>query len=67
MVTTTAVVTTDCLLAVCSQALLEVERKKVAEAGLASKAEMHLLQKEIAMLQQAVTDKDDLYFDLKVR
>lgn len=38
----------------------------MAEAGLSQKSELHLLHKEIAMLQLALTDKDDLYIDLKV-
>ena len=45
---------------------MEVERERVQDSGTRHKTQTHLLQKEIAMLHNVMTDKDDIFLDMKV-
>jgi hypothetical protein len=49
------------------QGELEVERQRVADAGRRQKAEMIIMQKEVALLTETITEKEDQAIDLRVR
>ena len=48
-----------------TQADLEIEKKRVVDAGMHNKFELHMLSKDIAMKQQVITEKEDQCIEIQ--